>query len=83
MSGLFAPHDSTVLLHLYIHMQTLLSVFINTIFFQCVTEFVSDNVDMYRLYHTLLCSNFLPKLCIPRLSGQYFLHIPYIIGIYS
>jgi hypothetical protein len=35
------------------------------------------------LYHVLLCPHSLPEWGILMSSGQQFLHIPYIIGIYS
>jgi hypothetical protein len=38
---------------------------------------------VYKLYHVSLSIRSLPKWGIPRLSGQWFLHVVYITGIYS
>jgi hypothetical protein len=42
-----------------------------------------SNANVYKLYHVSLSIRSLPKCGIPRLSGQWFLHVVYITGIYS
>jgi hypothetical protein len=53
------------------------------ILFQCLTSCISNNADVHRLFHVSLCTHSLPKWHILMLNGQQFLHIPYIISIYS
>jgi len=53
------------------------------LWFQCLRLCILSNANVYRLYRVSLNVRSLPKWGIPRLSGQYFLHVVYITSIYS
>ena len=51
--------------------------------FQCQRLCKLSSVNVYKLYRVSLNIRSSPKWGIPRLSGQQFLHVAYITGIYS